>query len=336
MFGSGCRCGALGGAVETELSVVVPFFNEEDNVRRQYERLAVVLGKLDLSTQMVFVDDGSSDRTWPELREIAGMDRRVRAIRFRRNYGQTAAMAAGIAHADGRILLTMDGDLQNDPEDIPRFLRKLDEGYDIVVGWRYRRRDTLVTRKIPSWVANWLIGKVTGVPIRDNGCSLKAYRARLIRQIPLYSEMHRFIPAMASLAGARIAQIRVNHFARQYGKSKYGLGRIYRVLLDLLVIKTLLSSAARPLLWFGSIAGAALMISIAALAAAGLESLGASGGTALIAMGISVLFGAAAAFMMFSGVFSELVYRTGDVRLESLSEATTEIYGCTSPGGASR
>lgn len=322
--------------MKVELSVIVPFFNEEDNVRRQYERLASVLDALEVSAQLVFVDDGSSDRTWPVLREIAHVDRRVRVIRFRRNYGQTAAMAAGIAHADGQILLTMDGDLQNDPEDIPAFLRKLDEGYDVVVGWRHRRQDALVTRKIPSWVANWLIGKVTGVPIRDNGCSLKAYRARLIQQVPLYSEMHRFIPAMASLAGARIAQIRVNHFARQYGKSKYGLGRIYRVLLDLLVIKTLLSSAARPLLWFGSIAGITLLISMTALMAAGLESWDLPGNPVLISMGISLLFGATAAFVMFSGVFSELVYRTGDVRLERLSEATTEVYGNTPPGGASR
>jgi len=321
-----------GGAVD--LSVVVPFFNEEDNVFPQYERIAAVLDRLALRGQMVFVDDGSTDRTWERLRAVAAKDARVRAIRFRRNYGQTAAMSAGIDHADGEVLLTMDGDLQNDPEDIPHFLAKLDEGYDIVVGWRHRRQDRLLTRRVPSWVANRLIGKVTGVPIRDNGCSLKAYRARLIKMIPLYSEMHRFIPAMASIAGARIAEIRVNHFARRYGQSKYGLSRIYRVLLDLLAIKTLLSSVARPLLWFGTIGGAALIVSLAALVAALTGSWSEAGGPALITMGISVLFGALAAFVLFSGVFSELVYRTGDVRIERLSEVSAEVIDAQRPGGA--
>ncbi len=327
------ECTPASGA-GVDLSVVVPFFNEEENARLQYERIAAVLDRLALRCQMVFVDDGSGDRTWSRLRAVAAGDSRVRAIRFRRNYGQTAAMAAGIEHADGTILLTMDGDLQNDPEDIPRFLEKLDEGYDIVVGWRHRRQDRLLTRRIPSRVANWLIGKVTGVPVRDNGCSLKAYRARLIRMIPLYSEMHRFIPAMTSLAGARIAEIRVNHFPRRYGQSKYGLSRIYRVLLDLLVIKTLLSSAARPLLWFGTLAGAALLIGFGALLAALVNPWSLPGNPVLISMGISLLFGSLAVFAVFSGVFSELVYRTGDVRIERLSEVTAEVLdGGTAEGG---
>ncbi|HDJ86233.1 MAG TPA: glycosyltransferase, partial [Chromatiales bacterium] len=162
------ECTPASGA-GVDLSVVVPFFNEEENARLQYERIAAVLDRLALRCQMVFVDDGSGDRTWSRLRTVAAGDSRVRAIRFRRNYGQTAAMAAGIEYAEGTILLTMDGDLQNDPEDIPRLLAKLDEGYDIVVGWRHRRKDRLLTRRIPSRVANWLIGKVTGVPVRDNG-----------------------------------------------------------------------------------------------------------------------------------------------------------------------
>ncbi len=171
-------------------------------------------------------------------------------MKFRRNYGQTPAMAAGIQEARGRVLVTMDGDLQNDPADIALFLEKIDEGNDIVVGWRFNRQDKLITRKIPSRIANWLIGRITGVPIKDNGCSLKAYRAALIKKIPLYSEMHRFIPAMASIAGPRIAEIKVRHHARQFGQSKYGLSRIYKVLLDLMVIKTVASFTARPLLWF--------------------------------------------------------------------------------------
>ena len=188
---------------------------------------------------MVFVDDGSSDDTVAVATAIARIDARLRIVKFRRNYGQTPAMAAGIEHARGEVLVTMDGDLQNDPADIALLLEQIDAGFDIVVGWRHNRQDKLVSRKIPSRIANWLIGKVTGVPIRDNGCSLKAFRAELIKSIPLYSEMHRFIPAMASIAGPRVAQIQVRHHARRFGESKYGLSRIYKVLLDLMVIKTI-------------------------------------------------------------------------------------------------
>ena len=207
----------------------------------------------------------ASDRTLERAVEIARDDPRVRVVKFRRNYGQTPAMAAGIEHARGKILVTMDGDLQNDPADIAHFLAKIDEGYDIVVGWRFNRQDKLMSRKIPSKIANWLIGKVTGVPIKDNGCSLKAYRAALIKEIPLYSEMHRFIPAMASIAGPRIAEIKVRHHARQFGQSKYGLSRVYKVLLDLMVIKTVASFTSRPLLWFTLLAmplGAARLLAI--------------------------------------------------------------------------
>jgi len=174
-------------------------------------------------------------------------------------------MAAGIDHARGRVLIAMDGDLQNDPADIPLFLQKMDEGYDIVVGWRFNRQDKLVTRKIPSRIANWLIGKVTGVPIKDNGCSLKAFRADVIKGVPLYSEMHRFIPAMTSLAGARVAEIKVRHHARMVGVSKYGLSRLYKVLLDLLTIKTIVSFASWSLLWFAILAIPAALLSVVLL-----------------------------------------------------------------------
>ena len=184
-----------------QVSVIVPFFNEEENIRRMHAAIVAALEPLGLRFEMVLVNDGSRDRTLDIAVEIARQDPRVRVVNFRRNYGQTPAMAAGIEHARGEVLVTMDGDLQNDPRDIEQFLAKIDEGYDIVVGWRFNRQDKLVSRKIPSRIANWLIGKVTGVPIKDNGCSLKAYRASLIKEIPLYSEMHRFIPAMASIAG---------------------------------------------------------------------------------------------------------------------------------------
>src|SRR6185312_12587125 len=234
-----------------ELSVVVPLYNEEDSLRPLYAAIIGAVEPLGVSFEIVFVDDGSQDATVQVADGIARTDPRVCLVKFRRNYGQTPAMAAGIAQASGEIIITMDGDLQNDPRDIGALLRKMDEGNDIVVGWRFDRQDKLVSRKIPSRIANALIAKVTGVPIKDNGCSLKAYRASLIKKIPLYSEMHRFIPAMASIAGPKIAEIKVQHHARQFGQSKYGLSRIYKVLLDLMVIKTVASFTARPMLWFG-------------------------------------------------------------------------------------
>jgi len=216
------------------LSVIAPLYNEEDNVDPLYEALTTALDPTGMDYEMVLVDDGSKDSTLAKAIQIAQNDPRVKVVKFRRNCGQTAAMAAGIEYASGEVLVTMDGDLQNDPLDIPMFLQTIDSGYDIVVGWRFQRQYKLITRKIPSKIANWLIAKVTKVPIKDNGCSLKAYRASVIKQIPLYSEMHRFIPAMASIAAPRIAEVKARHHARRFGKSKYGLSRIYKVLLDML------------------------------------------------------------------------------------------------------
>ena len=199
-----------------DLSIIVPLYYEEDNVRLLHEAICAAVRPLGLRTEIVFVDDGSKDRTFERCLELPRTNPDLRLVKFRRNAGQTAAMAAGIDHARGDVLITMDGDLQNDPQDIPLFLEKIAEGYDLVVGWRHDRQDHW-SRVLPSKVANWLIGKVTGVPIKDNGCSLKAYRADLIKNIPLYNEMHRFIPAMASLAAPRIAQIKVRHHPRRFG-----------------------------------------------------------------------------------------------------------------------
>jgi glycosyltransferase involved in cell wall biosynthesis len=207
-------------AARPDLSIIVPLYNEEESVGPMYQAIVGAVDPLGIPYEIVFVDDGSRDGTFRKAADLAEKDRRLRVVKFRRNYGQTAAMAAGIGHARGRILVTMDGDLQNDPADIPKFLEKMEEGYDIVCGWRHRRQDKLVSRKIPSIIANRIIGKITGVPIRDNGCSLKAYRAEIIKSIPLYSDMHRFIPAMTSLAGTRIAEIKVSHHARKFGVSK--------------------------------------------------------------------------------------------------------------------
>jgi glycosyltransferase involved in cell wall biosynthesis len=305
------------------LSVIVPFFNEEDSIRPLDAAIVDALTPLGVDFEMVFVDDGSSDSTIDIATALVQSDPRVRVVKFRRNYGQTPAMAAGIEHARGRILVTMDGDLQNDPADIGHFLEKIDEGFDIVVGWRHNRQDKLISRKIPSKIANWLIGNVTGVPIKDNGCSLKAYRASLIKAIPLYSEMHRFIPAMASIAGPQIAEIKVRHHARKFGQSKYGLSRVYKVLLDLLTIKTVTSFTSRPLLWFSLLSLPALLFALTALGFTA-YSLLRTGTLSLPIAGSGLLFFASAIISVSSGALAELVYKLGDVHTHDFSRLTQQ------------
>ncbi len=223
------------------LSIVVPVYNEEENVLPLFEKIETVCETIDETYEVLFVDDGSRDKTFDVLTELHERAPQVVVIRFEENAGQTAAMAAGFQFARGQRIISMDGDLQNDPADIPNLLRKLDEGYDLVCGWRKERHDKFWSRRVPSIVANWIIAKVTGVPIHDNGCSLKAYRSEMIKQVPLYGEMHRFIPAISTVAGARIAEIVVTHHPRRFGTSKYGLGRVWRVMLDIIAFKLILS-----------------------------------------------------------------------------------------------
>jgi len=310
----------------TELSIIVPVFNEEDNVEPLYQALHASLSGLGQSYEILLVDDGSSDRTVERATALTSRDHRVRLVKLRRNYGQTPAMAAGMACARGRILITMDGDLQNDPADIPHFLEKINEGYDLVVGWRHKRQDKLVSRKIPSKIANWMIGKVTGVPIRDNGCSLKAYRASMIRAVPLYSEMHRFIPAMASTVGCRIAEIRVRHHARQFGASKYGLSRVYKVLLDMLVIKSLISFAYRPLHCMSALALPAAGIGLVMLVMAMLPALTGSGGSSIALGGTGLLLCALAVSLTALGAVGELVTRTARIPVASSALVTAQVH----------
>jgi glycosyltransferase involved in cell wall biosynthesis len=309
-----------------DLSVIVPFYNEEESIAAMHAAIVAAVEPLGIPFEMVFVDDGSRDRTLEVATGIARADDRVRVVKFRRNYGQTPAMAAGIEQAEGRILVTMDGDLQNDPRDIGHFLAKIDEGHDIVVGWRFNRQDKLISRRIPSKIANWLIGKVTGVPIKDNGCSLKAYRAALIKEIPLYSEMHRFIPAMASIAGPRIAEIKVRHHARRFGRSKYGLSRIYKVLLDLMVIKTVASFTARPLLWFSMLATPLVLLGSFALGYALWAWAATDAGISLPVAGTGVLLLASAFMLICGGVLGELIYGAGDVRDQDFSRLTGTVW----------
>ncbi len=234
-----------------DISVFLPVFNEEPNLRPLHEKLDSALGQLRRTAEIIYVDDGSSDGSLDVLREIAAEDSRVRVIALRRNYGQTPAMSAGIDAARGRVLIPMDADLQNDPADIKRLLDKLDEGYEVVSGWRKNRKDPLFTRKIPSMMANWLISKIGGVPLHDYGCSLKAYRRESLADVHLYGEMHRFIPIYASWSGARVAEMPVEHHARTMGKSKYGLSRTIKVVFDLMTIKFMASYQTKPLYIFG-------------------------------------------------------------------------------------
>ncbi|MGI4757859.1 MAG: glycosyltransferase [Janthinobacterium lividum] len=234
-------------------SIVVPFHNEEENVTALYDQLKDVLEQVGDSFELIFVDDGSRDRTYRLLEEIAAVDSRVLVIKLRRNFGQTSALAAGFDHAQGDFVLAMDGDLQHDPKEIPAFLAKLDEGFDVVSGWRAQRGDNFVMRRIPSRAANWLMAKLSGVDIHDFGTTFKAYRREVIQNIPLYGQMHRFIPALASWYGASICEIPISNPARLYGQSHYGISRTFRVFFDLLTIRFLLQYMMRPLHFFGSL-----------------------------------------------------------------------------------
>lgn len=235
------------------LSVVIPVHDEEESIGKLHEALTETLARMSIVYEVIVVDDGSRDGTYAELERLASSDDHLKLIKLRRNFGQTAAMAAGFDHASGAVIVPMDGDLQNDPEDIPRLLEKLDEGYDVVSGWRKDRQDRALARRLPSRIANWLIGAVTGVRLHDYGCSLKAYRAEILRETRLYGEMHRFLPAIAYQSGARIAELPVLHHPRLYGRSKYGIKRTFKVLLDLLTVKFLSAVSTKPSYVFGGI-----------------------------------------------------------------------------------
>lgn len=233
------------------ISVVIPIYNEEENITLLYDELSGVMSSLGCDYEILFVDDGSSDSTLSILKSIQAGDRNVVVVQFRKNFGQTAAMSAGFDYARGEIIITMDGDLQNDPHDIPRLIDKISEGFDVVTGWRYDRKDAFVSRRLPSIIANKIISWTTGVALHDYGCTLKAFRKEVIKNINLYGEMHRFIPAIASGMGISFTEIKVNHRARRFGSSKYGISRTIRVVLDLITVKFLLSYATRPIQIFG-------------------------------------------------------------------------------------
>jgi len=234
-----------------DISIVVPIYNEQENVAAVYTSISSTLQVMECSYEIVMVDDGSSDGSYSELARLATSDSCLKVIRFRRNFGQTAAMSAGFDAAKGDIIIPMDGDLQNDPADIPRLVAKIHEGFDVVSGWRRDRKDTFISRKIPSMLANSLISRQTGVHLHDYGCTLKAYRREVLDGINLYGEMHRFVPALASQFGAKVTELPVNHFPRLHGVSKYGISRTLRVILDLITVKFLMAYSTKPIQLFG-------------------------------------------------------------------------------------
>ena len=240
------------GNQSPEISIVVPLLNEQDNIGPLYEQITQTLTDV-YDYEIIFVDDGSSDNSFDILAELQKTDARIRVICFRKNFGQTAALSAGFAHARGKVIVAIDADLQNDPADIPKMIARLDEGFDVVSGWRKKRHDNAVTRLLPSKIANWLISRITGVKLHDYGCTLKVYRREVIEETKLYGEMHRFIPALASWSGARIAEMPVNHRPRTTGKTKYGLRRTLKVVLDLITVKFLGSFSTKPIYIFGGL-----------------------------------------------------------------------------------
>lgn len=234
-----------------DVSIVVPIYNEVDNIDPLYQQLDDVMQKLNSDYEILFIDDGSTDGSNQRLQELAVLDKGVKVVTFRRNYGQTAAMQAGLKMASGEVIITLDGDMQNDPEDIPMLLEKIEEGYDLVHGWRKNRQDAWINRKLPSKIANWLISRTTGFPIHDLGCTLKAIRREIAVELELYGEMHRFIPILAHRQGARCAEVVTRHHPRRFGTTKYGIGRTSRVVLDLITVKYILDYFASPMKLFG-------------------------------------------------------------------------------------
>ena len=301
-----------------DLSVVIPVYNEEESVKFLYEAVTKALSDLKRPYEILLVDDGSKDNTYKNALTLAKSDSRLKIVKLKRNYGQTTALHAGFQNAKGKVIVTMDGDLQNDPDDIPVMLNKMDEGYDIVLGWRHDRKDFFISRRLPSKIANWLVRKVTGIPVKDNGCAIRAYRAEVIKNFPMYSEMHRLMPVITALVGAKFTQIKVKHHPRKFGHSKYGLSRIYKVLLDLVALKTIFSFFYIPLFGFGFLALAVGLISLAILTIGILFLFMYPGKSLVTLFGASALFAALSLFLYFLGIICHLIYRTGDLKIENL------------------
>jgi glycosyltransferase involved in cell wall biosynthesis len=301
-----------------DVSIVVPVYNEEQSVVPLYSEIVKAMDKFSYSYEIVLIDDGSSDNTYINALGIANEDSRVKIVKLKRNFGQTAGLHAGFQNASGNIIVTMDGDLQNDPDDIGRMIEKINEGNDIVLGIRENRKDKLVSRKIPSKIANWLIRKVTGIPVKDNGCAIRVYRSEVIKKFPMYSEMHRLMPVITALSGAKFEQIEVKHHPRKFGSSKYGLSRIYKVLIDMVALKIIFTFFYMPLYGFGLFACIAGFFAIFSFLMSAVYMYFYPGNSLVVFMGSSLLIGSLAVFLLFLGIISELIYKNGDIKIERI------------------
>ena len=307
---------------QIEYSVVIPVMNEEENVEILYNRTRDVLDEMQGSYEIIFVDDGSTDKTYESLQKIYEKVQNLKVIKFRKNFGQSAAMAAGFEQARGNVVISMDGDLQNSPEDIPAMVKKLDDGCDIVAGWRKDRKDKMLIRKVPSRIANMFIRFLTGVRLHDTGCSLKVYRSEIIKRIRLYGEMHRFIPALARIEGAKIFEMEVTHHPRKFGKSKYNLTRTFRVMMDLTTLHLFVKYLPKPVHFFGmlglvsNLIGISALIKFASLATSGIhdpENIN-------VLLSLAFLMLASGCQFIFLGLIASMVVKTGEKQNSKLTE----------------
>jgi glycosyltransferase involved in cell wall biosynthesis len=306
-----------------DLSIVIPFYNEEDSIQPLYNAVTDAMAKLSYTYELILVDDGSKDDTLNNMVEIAKTDNRLKVVKLKKNYGQTTGLHAGFQNAIGKYIVTMDGDLQNDPSDIGRMMEKLGEGNDICLGWRDQRQDAKFSRLLPSKIANSLVRNVTGIPVKDNGCAIRSYKAETINKFPMYSEMHRLLPVINALTGASFTQIPVKHHARKFGESKYGLSRIYKVILDLVALKTVFSSFNKPLFGFGSltiISGILFLISAISTALTWFLS---PGFPLVVLLGSAALLGILTFTLAFLGIICHLIYKSGNLKIERMYKLKT-------------
>lgn len=301
-----------------DLSIVIPFYNEEDSIKPLYDAVTQSMAELNYSYELILVDDGSKDNTLNTMVEIAKTDSRLKVVKLKKNYGQTTGLHAGFKNAIGNYIVTMDGDLQNDPADIGKMMEKLHEGNDICLGWRKNRQDSQFTRLLPSKIANSLVRNVTGIPVKDNGCAIRSYKAETIKKFPMYSEMHRLLPVINALTGASFTQIPVKHHARQYGSSKYGLSRIYKVILDLIALKTVFSSFNKPLFGFGNLVIFSGLIFLLSLITTVFNWVFNPGYPLVVLVGITALIGILSLTLMFLGIICHLIYRSGNLKIEKM------------------
>lgn len=306
-----------------DLSIVIPFYNEEDSIKPLYDAVTDAMSKLSFTYELIIVDDGSKDNTLKNAIDLANSDPRLKVVKLKKNYGQTTGLHAGFQNAIGKYIVTMDGDLQNDPSDIGNMMEKLNEGNDICLGWRENRQDSKFSRLLPSKIANWLVRNVTGIPVKDNGCAIRSYKADTINKFPMYSEMHRLLPVINALTGASFTQIPVKHHARQFGSSKYGLSRIYKVILDLIALKTVFSSFNKPFFGFGLsviISGILFLLLLGMTITTWFLN---PSYPLVVLLGSTALVGILTFTLSFMGIICHLVYKSGNLKIEKMYKIKT-------------